>query len=199
MSNKWKTVWALLNPRLKAEYSTDFEGAVAVVAAPFNCYKKGESTDLSNGGIAFAASKIMSSLSLPFIGQFENTSLVEKYGTGMKVYEYNDSPTGNGEHITTYEMSYYISRIVTSINHCNGSNSRKVILVGHPHHVRRVAILLRYFDLEVVVSSLSDQVPYDPQHKSPARHSWTLSVWRYTPWEYASRVHHALMIALGLW
>lgn len=194
MSNKWKTVWALLNPKLKADYAEHYYKAVAVVAAPFNCYRDGEQSDLSNRQIAQIAADRIRDNPLRFFGQWEQCSLLKRHSVRMPIYQYPCS-FGKGEHVTTYELVRWIALKADSL----GLRLPKVIVVGHPHHVRRVGILLKYFGLEPMMSLSSDLVPYDPQHKSLARHPWTLSAWRYIPWEYASRVHHALMIATGKW
>lgn len=177
-------IWKLLDPRIKADYATDFSGAVAVTAAPFNRYLPGHKPDESNAAIALLAKFYCLRYRLPFLGQFEHTSIVRD--AGIRVEEYSSVA---GEWVYTRNLARWTAHIVR-----NRLRGTKVIHVGHPHHVRRSGIMLEYYGLEPMISSLCERVPYDPRTREGDQW-WCRSRATYLfpfPWEYLARADAVL-------
>lgn len=167
------TALRLLNPRLKARYSNPHTAeAVAVIAGPFNRYLWGDEPDETNKRIAEIAARYANA-GRPFIGQYEQTSPLRRHG--VPVVEY---PSKDGEWVQTHVLMRWVAKEVTKFGRGN-----VVLLIGHPHHVRRVAILARHYGLDPRVVPESEGVPYDSRKKAGSQW-WCRSVWRYVPWEY---------------
>ncbi|MCX6703321.1 MAG: hypothetical protein NTV02_01360 [Candidatus Zambryskibacteria bacterium] len=178
--SKFQLVCGLLNPRLKAMYSKDFDGATAVIAAPFNRYLPNETPDVSNAQIADIAGKICKQVGLAFLGQGEQVDILDSRVCSVR---YRSQA---GAWVQTHVLVRWIAAEVLKLG--KGST---VVLVGHPHHVRRISLLARYYRLNPLVSARCESVPYDGSDREGAQW-WCKSVWRYIPWEYASR---AVLIA----
>ena len=121
-------------------------------------------------------SGLMSRFGLKALAQWEQAHLLQEKGHGGLVTE---APIGGkGAHIKTHEFCKWVAETV--------GESQKILVVGHPDHVKRVATLLEYFGLKPMVSIESLFVYYDDR-KLPGYQWWTRSPWVYIPWEYASR------------
>jgi len=176
----------LLTLRLRVDYSESFGGAVAVVAVPFNRYLRGQTPDATNKKIAAIAAKYVSLFHLPFIGQWEQSNLLRDAQT----LEYHLG--GRGEWVQTRELLRWVAEQVLRFG-----RGGKVILVGHPHHIRRFWAIARYFGLEPLVVRDCETVPYDHDRKRPGVQIWTTSPWLYLPWEYVSRIATVLLALAG--
>jgi hypothetical protein len=172
---KFQLIYELLNPRIKVVYSNNFDGAVAVIAAPFNRYLPGSRPDDSNSGIAKIAQEYCTKLHMPFCGQKEQSSILEDM---VVLYTYPSSP---GEWVQTHVLLKWVARQIRRMY-----EKPIVVLVGHPHHVRRVALLAQYYGLTVAVPGECDSIPYDRSWRVGCQW-WCRSPWLYIPWEYCSR------------
>ena len=155
-----RTILSLLTPQIQVDYTDDFDGCVAVVAVPFNRYLKGNPPDLSNLGIAKVVGKYSKLYGLPAYLQFEQAKICEE----SVIVIQTDLSTGAGEHVQTQDLMRWIA---TEIRKRGLGN--KVILVGHPHHVRRVAILARHYGLGPRIPSDCASIPYDPSDRPGAQ------------------------------
>lgn len=171
----------LLSFRLAPDYSSDFQGAVAVVAASFNSYRPGRLPDESNEAIACATQKICHKTALPFFAMWEQADLIDASDVQGFCF-----PAIGTKHITTHAFMRWVAQQV-----CAREENNKVILVGHPHHMRRVAILARYYGLNPVVADECRAIPYARRHEG--EQFWCVSPPRYIGWEYACRVMLLLM------
>lgn len=171
-----KTALKLLNPRLFAEpaYVEDVRKSVAVIATPFNRYLRGEKPDTTNDSIAHVAASYCSALNVPFIGQWEQTSILRR--AGAIVHEF---PSKDGQWVQTHQLMSWIRDELDRM----GTKRRDVVLVGHPHHVRRCAILAIHHGLIPHVPADCAKIPYDPTDR-PGDQWWCKSAIRYIPWEY---------------
>lgn len=152
----------------------DLAGAAAVVAVPFNSDRADGKPDSSNRAIARIMQGICYDWDLPALAQREHAVLLRNFSS-IKVEEY---PTKPGQWVQTHILVAWFAEQLKS------SENKRVALVGHPHHVRRVAALCRYYGLIPLVSGLSERVPYDLL----GGQWWCCSPGLYIPWEYASRL-----------
>lgn len=174
---KWKLICGLLNPRIKSVYTGNFDGAVAVIAAPFNRYIPGNLADDSNRGIAVISLEYCRKIYVPFYGQIEQTCTL---GDQAVSYSY---PSSSGDWVQTHSLVAWVAR---QIKDRYQKQKPIVVLVGHPHHVRRVSLLAQYYGLTVGIPKECDSVPYDSSWRVGCQW-WCRSPWVYIPWEYCSR------------
>lgn len=186
---RWKAIFELLNPRIRPDYASNLSRAVAVCAIPFNSYLDDCVPDGSNTGIAFVAKDCLEQYpDLPFLGQREETNLI-RLVRSENVIQY---PSYDGEWVQTHKLAKFMAETVLSWGRGN-----KVILVGHPHHVRRCTILLRYYGLDPLIAPECANIPYDSRYER-GRQIWCLSPFLYIPWEYfPSRAGLIVSLALG--
>ena len=171
--NRILTILRLLNPALRARYDYDDGSAVAVTAAPFNRYLVGNEPDMTNQAIATAATNYIRP-DRPYIGQWEQCNILR--ARFYRVIEYKTK--GEGEWVQTHVLMKWVAEEVRKLGKGNA-----VILLGHPDHVRRVAILAMHYGLRPRVSSACKNIPYDPR-KRPGYQFWCIHRWRYVLWEY---------------
>lgn len=172
-----KTALQLLAPRLRPRYAdlaTDIMEPSAVIAVPFNRYLRRERPDETNRMIANIAISYCLSLDLPFFGQWEQSSLLQG-NENIRVFPF---PSEDGEWVQTHRLLAWISERLSE-----QKLSKEVILVGHPHHVRRVAILAEHYGLMPHVAPECAVVPYDPSNR-PGAQWWCKSTFRYVLWEF---------------
>ena len=183
-----RTIFSFLTPQIQVNYTDDFGGCAAVVAVPFNCYLDGNLPDQSNSAIATVVRKYCKQYRIYAYLQWEQAKICQS--AGVCVIQSNLS-TGAGEHVQTQSQLQWAASEIQKLGRGN-----KVILVGHPHHVRRVAILARHYGLDPRIPSVCGRIPYDPSNR-PGVQWWTKNRWRYIPWEYMSRGVLILYALLG--
>ncbi|MEI7720143.1 MAG: hypothetical protein WCI89_02965 [bacterium] len=185
------TIKALRSFRIEPEYDWDVRDAAAVIGAPFNRYLKRQPADRSNCGIVqIAASHMRYFDDLPYFGQWEQTNLL-RAEFGDRVCEYPDVH-GCGEWVQTHVLIKWIAEEVLKLGRGN-----KVILVGHPHHVCRVAILAQHYGLNPIVVPACAHIAYDHNWCRRGVQLWCTWPVFYIPWEYASRQMLIRMIQQG--
>lgn len=164
-SRSW-LIRELWNRPLKPAYADEEElkEASAVIAVPFNCYLWGDKPDESNKKIAEIAYDYMRRYNLPFFGQFEQTSLMNKKGEYPRQFQ-----SHTGERVQSQRLVAWQAKEVK-----RNSKNRKVVLVGMPEHLGRVATLCEYFGLEPLVPRVCEDVPYDPSQR-PGTQQWCTS------------------------
>jgi len=143
-----------------------FEGTVAVVATPFNCYLRGDDPDKTNEMIAEIVVDFMKRYDLPFFGQWEQGHLLQRRGFGSRVRMMD---TANGERAESQRLGRWAAQHIKE--ECGGT---KVIRVGMPEHLGRCVAIDRYFGLEPVVPIACEDVPYDDT-KRPGTQRWCTS------------------------
>jgi hypothetical protein len=175
-----------------------FFNVSAIVAAPFNRHTDGTNPDESNLAIAHSAQNLMSELRIPFFGQYEQTSILlneaSKKTNSIQPEDIHGVPLsgGNGEWVQTTAITPWIAKSVLAL----GKNNR-VAVVGHPHHIVRVCILLRAHGLDPYPSGYSKLVPYDGRKLSGSQW-WCRSRPVYIPWEIACRSIIFVKTILGI-
>lgn len=170
-----RTALKLLNLRVSFDASRDlYDGASAVIAVPFNRFLRGDKPDRSNEKIADLAHCFCSRYMLPFFGQFEQTSQLAPVLDTCRVHAF---PTADGEWVQTHRLLQWVAGQLKERR-----LGMQVILIGHPHHVRRVGILAEHYGLEPLIPTQCREVPYDPRPHNGAQW-WCKSAWRYIPWE----------------
>lgn len=149
----------------------DLEGAVAVVATPFNCYLRGDDPDLSNSAIAHLAGHYMELFGLPFIGQWEQANILENSGLCRTTV----MPTENGERVESQRLTKFLAQHLPA--------GAKIIRVGMPEHLGRCVALDHYVGLNPVVPSGCAQVPYDNRVNRPGAQRWCTTRTRFVQYE----------------
>ncbi|HVU80063.1 MAG TPA: hypothetical protein VHD37_01730 [Candidatus Paceibacterota bacterium] len=180
----------MLTRPLVPKYATSeqLKGASAVIAVPFNCYLEGQPPDYSNGHIAVVASKYMIGYSLPFVGQREQCYILER--ADLSVVRFRSK---NGERVQSQRLVRFQAETLQQA----GMGS-KVILVGMPEHLGRVAALCEYFGLQPVMPPECQEVPYDPRPGRPGAQEWCTSRERFSRYERTTgRPGTALLALLG--
>jgi hypothetical protein len=170
-----KLVCRLLNPRVKPTYTIDFREAVAVIAAPFNRYLQGNPPDLTNLDIANCAELFVKHFNVPFIGQFEQTEILKQRGLSQPIIQ---SPSSDGEWVQTQVIMKWAAEQVFKMN-----RGKTVIVIGQRHHVRRIAILARYYGLDPRIPGHCLQIRFDPSNR-PGDEWWCKSKDAYLFWEF---------------
>lgn|GEM_PF-3320053 len=171
-----RTALKLLNPKISFNAAREpYDGASAVVAVPFNRFLRGNAPDRSNRGIAVAARKFCEEYGLPFFGQFEQASQLEPILGTDRVHAF---PSADGEWVQTHRLLRWIAEQLKE----RGLGT-KVILIGHPHHVRRVKILAEHFGLDPIIPAYCNEIMYDSRDR-PGAQWWCKSAWVYIPWEF---------------
>lgn len=168
-------LFSSLEPKYAAE--GDLADAVAVIAVPFNSDRP-NGPDHSNRAIARIMQGICYDWNLPVFAQREHAVLLRHFPQ-IEVEEY---PTEPGQWVQSHVLvAWFAERL-------KDSASKRLALVGHQHHVKRVAALCRYYGLEPVIASKVypgiPTIPYDPY----GGQWWCWNPLLYIPWEYASRL-----------
>lgn len=169
--SRWWLARELLRRPLTPTYAShkDLDGAVAVIAVPFNCYLDRRPPDKSNAAIAEIARVYMRKCGLRFIGQWEHYSLLRQEVLPMAQF-----PSRDGERVQSQRLVRYQAGQVEELNKDRKIFNNKVILVGMPEHLGRVVALCEYFGLHPVVPQECKGVPYDPSDR-PGAQTWCKS------------------------
>jgi hypothetical protein len=174
-SRLWLAREMLTRPLVPAYAAPEqMKGAAAVIAVPFNCYLHGEKPDFSNQMIGDIASHYAVKYRLPFIGQFEQANIVERTDLSA-VFKFE---SWSGERVQSQRLVRFQAEELERLGLGN-----KVILVGMPEHLGRVAALCEYFGLKPVIPAECWHVPYDPRRKRPGAQKWCTSRKKFVPYE----------------
>jgi hypothetical protein len=186
-------VFGLLNPRLRASFSDDLAGAVAIIGVQFNNWRSEDSSaqpDPSNAAISEIVASIWSKTKLPIYVQSEHAVLLKKKQVPVK----HEKLTNSRMHVKTHEFLYWVSeRVPRYFWELRGP---RIIVVCHPDHSWRVACLARHYEFEPVFPTACKKVPYA---KAKLAHDqwWCRYRPRYILWEYISRAVTFLLWFIG--
>ncbi len=172
----------LLNLRLGTPYSNNLKGAAAILGVQFNNwlsekYLNGSKPDPSNEQIAMLVARGIQQTRLPAFLQSEHAVILERYLVPVA----QKYPSTSEMHIPTHTYLKWAAECVRKLNKGN-----KVIIYGHPDHLRRITCLARYYGLNPIVPRTCRQVPY-ANCELPGDQWWARTRNRYIPWEYLSR------------